>query len=107
MKKSNNKTGKKNEHENAITATFTEPWRLQNMVEKLAYRGCDIGYSLESVPVGWHALDSSSVEAYVSGDMIFSNENDFINIPFVSCFLFTCIKKKRGEYKLFWSSSLS
>ena len=104
MKKPNDKTG---HSAIAITATIPEHCLLQSLVEKLAYRHIDIGYSRESVPVGSQAIETSSLEAHVSGEIILSDENDLINMPFVSCFLFTCTKSKRGDYKLSWSNSLS
>ena len=91
----------------AITATFAESIFVKNLVEQLAHRRNDIGYCLEQVQPGWQAIETSSIEAHVSGDIIFSEKKDLINMSFDTCFLFTCIKRKRGEYKLTWASSLS
>ena len=52
-----------------ISAQFDEPEFVQNLVEKLAYRRYDIGYSNEIVPTGYEALETSSTEAYVSGTL--------------------------------------
>lgn len=91
-----------------ISAQFDEPELVQNLVERLAYRRYDIGYSHEPVPPGWKALESSSTEAYVSGTLHITEEgNTPVHMPFITCFLFTCIKGKSDPYQLIWSSSLS
>ena len=94
-----------------ITATLDQPDLLENLVEKLASRRYDIGYSKEIVPQEWQAIETSSTETYVSGTLSFSgftnNEDASINMPFITSMLFTCIKGKEGDYRLLWSSSLS
>lgn len=91
-----------------ITALFDQPQLLENMVEKLAYRRYDIGYSKEKMPKGWQANETSSVETYVSGIVEFENdENEKIKMPFITCFLFTCTRGKQEPYMLNWSISLS
>jgi hypothetical protein len=91
----------------AITATLAEPALLKNLVEKLAYRRNNSAYCFEKVQAGWNAIVSSSIEAYVSGDIILSEETDFTIMPFDTSFVFTCIKSKDNEYNLTWTSSLS
>jgi len=96
-----------------ITAAFDQPEFLQNMVEQLAYRRYETGYGKEKMPKGWKALETSSTETYVSGtvalDFTGNNENseEHINMPFITCFLFTCIKGEKEPYQLIWSTSLS
>ncbi len=91
-----------------ISATFNQPELVQNMVERLAYRRYDIGYSALPMPVGYRALETSSTEAYVSGTVFIELPNtEQINMPFITCFLFTCIKGKSEPYQLIWSSSLN
>jgi hypothetical protein len=93
-----------------ITATLDQPDLLEILVEKLASRRYDIGYSHETVPQDWQAVEASSTETYVSGKLSFSgptNEDDSINIPFITSMLFTCIKGREDSYRLLWSSSLS
>jgi hypothetical protein len=104
MKKPSNK---KDGSSIAITATLEEPNLLQILVEKLAECNVDIGYSLKQVQPGWKAIETSSIEVLVSGSVNFSNENDPMNVPFVTCFLFTCTKTTEGKYDLTWSRSLS
>ena len=91
-----------------ISASFDQPEFVQNLVERLAYRRYDIGYGNEKVPAGFKALETSSTETYVSGTMaIDASGNDPIRMPFITCFLFTCIKGKTDPYQLIWSSSLN
>jgi len=90
-----------------ITATLAEVTLVKNLVEKLADRRIDIGYHLEQVQPGHRAIEQSSIEAYVSGDIIFSDKDDLIIMPFDTSFLFTCTKCKEGSYNLTWASSLS
>ena len=94
-----------------ITATLDQPELLESLVEKLASRRYDIGFSNEDVPRDWQAVETSSTEAYASGTLSFtglmSNDDASINMPFITSMLFTCIKGKEDGYHLLWSSSLS
>jgi hypothetical protein len=91
-----------------ISAAFDEPEFVQNLVERLAYRRYDLGYGKERMPPGFKALETSSTETYVSGTMAIEEENnERINMPFITAFLFTCVKGKSDPYQLIWSSSLS
>jgi hypothetical protein len=95
---------KKNLH---ITASIDQPELMEDMVERLAYRNTDIGYAKASMTGDWQAVDTSSVEKYVTGtlEVDFGTEN--IQIPFISSFLFSCIRDENHPYKLNWSLSLS
>jgi len=94
-----------------ITATLDRPELLETLVEKLASRRYDIGYSKQVVPQEWEAVDTSSTETYVSGTLSFggltSNDDALVNMPFITSMLFTCIKGNEGDYRLLCSSSLS
>ena len=92
-----------------ISAAFDQPAFLQNLVEKLAYRRYDVGYSHLPMPAGYEGLETSSTEAYVSGTVAIDTENgrEHFDMPFITCFLFTCIKGEGDPYKLIWSTSLS
>lgn len=92
-----------------ISAAFDQPEFLQDLVEKLAYRRYEFGFSNLPVPRGLKALETSSTEAYVSGTVAIDTgkEEEHINMPFITCFLFTCIKGYGDPYKLIWSTSLS
>lgn len=96
---------KKNLH---LTASVDKPDLLEDMVEKLATRRYDIGYSRAKVPNSWKALDSSSIESYMSGTIEFDyNETQRIRIPYITCFLFSCTKSNNDPYDVSWSISLS
>ena len=100
----------KNSNENpAITVTtyLEEPNMLQILVEKLAECNCGLDYSLKQLPPDWQTIEISSIEAFVSGHIILSGENDLVEIPFVNSFLFTCTKSTKNYFNLTWSSSLS
>jgi hypothetical protein len=100
---------KKNLH---ISAAFDQPEFVQNLVEQLAYRHNDIGYGREKLPGGWTAVETSSTEAYVSGTIAMDisgegSQEEHLGLPFITSFLFTCIKGEKEPYQLIWSSSLS
>ena len=90
-----------------ISTTFDQPDLLEDLVEKLAGRRYDIGFGKEKVPENFRAIETSSTETYVSGTISFSDKDEMINVPFITSFLFTCIKGKDDEYKLRWAASMS
>ena len=90
-----------------ITTTIDQPDLLEGRVEKLAYRHHDLGYGQQQIPGNHEAIEASSAETYVSGTVAICNSGEQINLPFITCFVFTCIKRKDSVYKLEWSSSLS
>jgi hypothetical protein len=90
-----------------VSATIDEFGFLKNLVEKLAYRSSDSAKSLGPAPEGWHFIQTSSIEAYVSGNFFLYNNGKAIYMPFASCFFFTCKMKCKGSNKLSWSNSLS
>ncbi len=91
-----------------IEAAFDCPELVQNLVERLAYRHFEWGYSQLPVPPGWKALETSTTEAFASGTLdIEAPGEETIRMPFITGFLFTCIKGKKEPYQLIWSCSLS
>lgn len=91
----------------AITATLAEPHLLRDLIEELAERRNSTGELDQQLQSGWLAMETSSLEAHVSGDKKLSTQTDMIKIPFTTCFLFTCIKTKGKYYNLEWVRSLS
>ncbi|MBS1918720.1 MAG: hypothetical protein JST17_00540 [Bacteroidetes bacterium] len=89
-----------------ISAVLQEPGYLQNLVEKLARRDHD-NYNLELLGGEWQSILTSSLEGYALGDLVLSDEKDFINSLFDTCFLFTCTREKENHYKMAWVCSLS
>ena len=95
-------------HSLHITASLDKVDLLEHMVEKLAIKHLDNGYYNAVVPKYHKAMETSSIESYVSGNMELGIDGtETIRMPFISCFLFTCTREKREEYKLNWSFSLS
>jgi hypothetical protein len=90
-----------------ISANLDQPELLENLVEKLACRRYDIGFRNETMPDGREALEVASSETYVSGGIMLDDINYHIHMPFITSFLFTCIKGNDEVYKLAWSTSLS
>lgn len=91
----------------SITTILTEPDLLINLVEKLAHRRLDTNFGITKIPRNLEPFDTSSIETYVNGTVALAGEGDTINMPFVTCFMFTCTKEKEGLYKVAWASSLS
>jgi hypothetical protein len=96
-----------------ISASFDQPEFVQNLVERLAYRRYELGFDKQRMPPGFKALETSSTETYVTGTLALDfpadtgSGSERINMPFITAFLFTCIKGKSDPYQLIWSSSLS
>ena len=92
-----------------ITATVDHPDLLKNLVEKLAYRRQE--YEFRTPGTQRTIFDTSSTEAYVSGTIGLDFDKDLelesMNIPFITCFMFTCVKFQGAPYQLAWSSSIS
>lgn len=89
-----------------IKATIDEEAFLEDMVEKLALRHNYTGYR-EGIPGNEDSLETSSTETYVSGTIAMETADEKINIPFITSFLFTCIKESEDTYSLEWGLSMS
>lgn len=89
-----------------IKATIDEEAFLEDMVEKLALRHTYTDLS-EAKDRNKDLLETSSTETYVSGSMAIETPNEQINVPFITSFLFTCIKLTKDTYSLEWGISLS
>ena len=90
----------------SISATLCEPYLVKKLVERLAFRnhGKETPGKLQA---GWEFFESSSIEAYVSGDLRLASRADLIQVPFANSFLFTCIRVSNENYLLTWCNSLS
>ena len=107
MKNSNDSRQPQNDAPLDISVTVDEASLLQSLVEKLAHRRYDNGYALEIVPDGWVAVETSSIEAYVSGTMDITTGRESIALAYTTCFSYTCTKQADGENILTWANSLS
>ena len=93
--------------QNSTIATFDNTELLKAIVERLAGKHLEYGYQQTAVPAGWRSIDTSTVEAYVSGKATTSGPGASATQSFESCFLFTCIRASKSEYNLTWAYSLS
>ncbi|HLG38102.1 MAG TPA: hypothetical protein VI461_00490 [Chitinophagaceae bacterium] len=107
MKNSNDYRQPRNGSPLNISVTVDEASLLQSLVEKLAHRRYDTGYTSEVVPEGWTAIETSSIEAYVSGAMDISTDGQTIALAYTTCFSYTCTKQAGEENTLTWANSLS
>jgi hypothetical protein len=91
-----------------LSASVENPQMLESIVEQLATRRYHRYYVETLVPKAWQAMESSSVESYVSGTVDISGEDLIpVHLPFTSSFLFSCTKEKHHPYELRWCVSLS
>jgi hypothetical protein len=90
-----------------IIAVIDQPGLLEDKIEQLAYRHHDPGYGIQNIPANRIELETSSVETHVSGNVVINDPNEQISMRFITCFVFTCSKRKDSVYKVEWSSSLS
>jgi hypothetical protein len=79
-----------------ITAILDKPSLIEDMVEKLADRRSDIGYSNALVPQELKAIDTSSTETYVSGTVALKDNDDTINMPFITVFFLHASRGKKN-----------
>jgi len=90
-----------------IKATIDEEAFLEDMVEKLALRHDYTGSAKQRNSDNNNEIETSSTETYVSGTIAIENSDEQINIPFITSFLFTCIKESEDTYSLEWGLSMS
>ena len=87
-----------------IKTTIDEEAFLEDMVEKLALRHTN---KRQSIPGINDVLETSSNETYVSGSIAIETPDEQTNMPFITSFLFTCIKVAEDTYSLEWGISMS
>jgi hypothetical protein len=90
-----------------IVAIIDQPELLEDKIEQLAYRHHDTGYGIQNMPAHRIVLETSSVETHISGNVVMNNSDEQVSTRFITCFVFTCIKRRGSAYMLEWSSSLS
>ena len=88
-----------------INASFDRPDLLEQMVEQLAGT---FNNNLLTTIGEWQSVETCSTETYVSGTIQFADENNEpINIPFISRYLFTCLHESKAANKLHWAASFN
>ena len=90
-----------------IVALIDEEAFLEDMVEKLALRHTYSNPRQKSITGNIRTVETSSTETYVSGTMAIETNAEHIDVPFVTSFLFTCIKVSKDTYSLEWGISMS
>jgi hypothetical protein len=107
MRNVNNPGQQANESPLGVSVTIDEAPLLQSLVEKLAHRRYDIGYGLQAMPSGWQAVETSTIEAFVSGCMDMYGCGEPVSLSYTTCFSFTCTKLSGEDNNLAWVNSLS
>lgn len=91
----------------AVTACIDELMFLEELVKHLAdARSTKSRKNLQLEP-GWETIESSSLEVYVTGNMIVSDDTGSSRVPYSTSFLFTCIKENTSGYILSGCFSMS
>jgi hypothetical protein len=90
-----------------VAATIDELLFLQSLVTKLASKPYDIGNKRQKTLAEWEAMETSSLEAYVSGQLSFTDSSEKVDMSFTTAFLFTCTRLNKEGYDLSWVNSLS
>jgi hypothetical protein len=106
MERTNNPNGKHSPFL-AISTRFFERESLTKLVERLACRNYNCEQQFENMAAGSTTIETSSVEVLGNGDVQLSSLSEEVHKPFITCFLFTCIRPKNDRYRLTWASSLS
>jgi len=91
----------------AVTACIDELMFLEELVKHLADARSIRSRKKIQLEPGWEPIESSSLEVYVTGNMIVSDEVGPMRIPYTTSFLFTCTKETRSAYTLSGCFSLS
>lgn len=105
MKHSENPSGKFQPTQLLVNARFDHSWFLSDMVEELANEKATSIEGNSNIVNEWHATPTSSIEAGVSGNFIFSDQD--LHLHFTTGFVFICTHGENGKSKLTWSNSLS
>jgi hypothetical protein len=91
----------------AVTACIDEMMFLEELVKHLAEARTSKSGNKVRVEEGWESIQSSSLEVYVTGNMIVADGIGTTRVPYTTSFLFTCIKESRSGYILSGCFSLS
>ena len=105
--KKNNRRAESNQVIGDVTVSLSESKLLKSMVQELARFRQTEGFESEKAPEGWKSIESSSLEAYVSGDISVMVDGENVRPLFVASFLFTCVRPQEENYQLRWMNSLS
>ena len=90
-----------------IITKVDKPDFIENLAEQLASTQESKGFNAFNPTGEWQPIETSTTDIYVGGTVEIVMENEQLNIPYITNFLFTCLKTKDEIYRLEWSSSLS
>ena len=90
-----------------VETSINEQLLMKLIVEELAAKNHRESIAGNRLDENLVALDSSTQETFVTGNIDFEYSNMKISIPFLTGFLFTCTKSKRSYYEMEWVISLS
>ena len=90
-----------------IITKVDQPDFIENLAEQLAYSNANIGYGSYKKTGNWQPIETSTTDIYTGGTIEMLSDAEQLNIPYITNFLFTCLKTKDGIYRVEWSSSLS
>lgn len=88
-----------------ISAVVDQPQLLEQMVTQLVVNKKGAGAN-DPLPLHLHPFAVASTETFASGAVMLDDENVHLCIPFITPFLFSCLKKD-GEVRVAWCCSLS
>ena len=90
-----------------IKTCIDQPILLQQMVEKLAY-GKTGYFGFASGLKEWHSVQTTDIEKYISGTICYTEAGqESLRVPFITSFLFCCIRQKNKAYSMNWNMSFS
>ena len=78
-----------------LTASVDKPEVLENIIERLATRRYDMGYSNAAVPAAWKAIETSSVETYLSGRIEFDYNDCNVSGSHISPVFYSVASRRR------------
>jgi hypothetical protein len=90
-----------------IITQLHQPEFICNLAERLACIHADMGYGTVKPAGIWQPVETSTNDIYAGGTVEMLMKDEQLNLPFITSFLFTCVKGKDGMYKLEWASSLN
>jgi hypothetical protein len=107
MKKFNNRTQAANNTTNSVSVAIDETKLLCDMVEELAKFKRKAAFNPAASPEGWTTVESSTLEAYISGTVSMDLDGGHVKPSFVASFVFTCVRPINGDYALCFMNSMS
>ncbi len=90
-----------------VLTTLCAERMMRALVERLASPQSETDYGGDEYSNGLRVIDSSSVEAYIAGDNHFTYQQNVMKMPFITSFIFTCIREKGKRFRLEFGASLS